>query len=187
MGARPTALDVVRRVRATELARVYRIFRATLPNISPRTCRYHLTRERGVYVLDVRGVGVAGFYIATLKDSSTTLWVEYLGVDPEHQGRGLGRVLVEHCERLGRDVGSARVGLRPRDAGAQAFYERLGYVAEGPLEDGHPRLYKPLQKGARLACDPRSLLGRYNLTNPFGAVIVTVRCVLLAAVVTNRR
>lgn len=186
MGARPPAGHDIRRARLAELSSVYRIFRASLPNVSASTCRYCLTRERGVYVLEVSGSGLVGFYVATLKDASSTLWVEYLCVHPSHQRRGLGRVLMEHCEHLGQELSLARVGLRPKDHEARAFYERLGYGEELSVEEGHTRLYKPLVKREAPACDPRRVLGRNSLTNPTEAIDVALRYAILS-LATRRR
>jgi ribosomal protein S18 acetylase RimI-like enzyme len=60
------------------------------------------------------------------------LWM--IGVDPAHQGRGLGTALVEHvlerCDREGRPA-----YLEASSARSRALYERLGFTVEGaPLE-----------------------------------------------------
>ena len=180
MVARPPVGFGVRRARLAELPSVYRLFRASLPNVSSEACRHSLTRERGVYVLDYGEAGLVGFYVATLKDGSSTLWVEYLGVHPSHQRQGLGRVLMEHCERLGQELALVRVGLRPRDHDARAFYERMGYVAGPSDEDGHPRLYKPFPRAGNPACNPRRVLGRYRRTYPSEAFSLALRFALLS-------
>jgi ribosomal protein S18 acetylase RimI-like enzyme len=176
----------VRAARLQDLPATCRIFEASLSNVPAMERGYFLARERGVYVLDVVGLGVCGFHVATIKDASTTLWVEYLGVDPAHQRAGFGRMLMGHCEQLGKELTLARVGLRPRDPEARAFYERLGYVAERSHEGDHPRLYKPLPKAETSACEPRAVLGRYRLRNPFEAVGVAVRYAILTLAASRR-
>lgn len=59
-------------------------------------------------------------------------WVNYLAVDPEQRGQGLGRMLMEQVERSLVELGCPKLNLQVR-AGNQAvlaFYERLGYQVE---------------------------------------------------------
>ncbi|MGR2753386.1 GNAT family N-acetyltransferase [Agromyces arachidis] len=48
---------------------------------------------------------------------------------PEHQGRGLGRRLVDalRADLRARGVPALHVGLDPANVGARAFYDRLGF------------------------------------------------------------
>jgi ribosomal protein S18 acetylase RimI-like enzyme len=60
-----------------------------------------------------------------------------LAVAPDHQGRGLGRALVEAGLALARERGARKVRLRvlgPNTA-ARALYESCGFVVEGILRD----------------------------------------------------
>ena len=56
-------------------------------------------------------------------------WVNYLGVDPAHQGRGIGRALMAEGERLLTGLGCPKLNLQVRlgNADAIAFYAALGY------------------------------------------------------------
>jgi GNAT superfamily N-acetyltransferase len=57
----------------------------------------------------------------------------------DHQGRGLGRVLMQETERLIRDFGGRRVYAetsgRPQYEPTRVFYERLGFFRETHLQD----------------------------------------------------
>lgn len=48
---------------------------------------------------------------------------------PEHQGKGLGRRLIDtlRAELAGRGVPAVHLGLDPANTAARAFYERLGF------------------------------------------------------------
>lgn len=56
-------------------------------------------------------------------------WINYLAVDPEHQGRGLGRRLVQEAEQRLVVLGCPKVNLMVRSTNPDvvAFYRALGY------------------------------------------------------------
>ena len=72
---------------------------------------------RGTVVLKLLGSAVAR--------------LRQMAVNPDLQGRGVGRQLVERAEQLAREHGCRRMELHARMV-ARPFYERLGYVAFGP-------------------------------------------------------
>ena len=57
-------------------------------------------------------------------------YVSDLWVDPDHQGRGAGRALLEYVFSLMRSEGikRARIATHARNAGAIRLYERCGFV-----------------------------------------------------------
>ena len=55
-----------------------------------------------------------------------------VAVAPDVQRRGVGRLLAAECEAEARRRGAALMTLHARQT-ALAFYERLGYAAEGAL------------------------------------------------------
>ena len=57
-------------------------------------------------------------------------WLNYLAVDPDLRGRGLGRHLVHVAERdlAGRGCPKVNLQIRHDNVGARGFYEALGYV-----------------------------------------------------------
>jgi len=66
--------------------------------------------------------------------------IESLFVDPSVHGRGVGRLLVEQFASLGE--GELRVDVNEQNAGACAFYERLGFRVRGRSpNDGDGRPY----------------------------------------------
>ncbi|WIE72833.1 GNAT family acetyltransferase [Curtobacterium sp. MCJR17_020] len=56
-------------------------------------------------------------------------WVNYLAVQPDLQGSGLGRTLMGEFERLLTDLGCPKVNLQIRAGNERVlgFYESLGY------------------------------------------------------------
>ena len=56
-------------------------------------------------------------------------WVYYLAVGPEHRGQGWGRQMMRAAETWLAERGAPRLNLmvRGENAGARAFYERIGY------------------------------------------------------------
>lgn len=73
-------------------------------------------------------------------------WLYYVGVDPAHRGRGIGRAMLGHVEERLRALGCPKINLQVRagNAGALAFYRALGYA----LDDVTPM-------GKRLVDDSR--------------------------------
>ena len=59
-------------------------------------------------------------------------WVYYVAVDPDSQGKNLGRAIMAAAEDWLRGQGVAKVMLmvRPDNTKVQAFYDRLGYDAQ---------------------------------------------------------
>jgi len=56
-------------------------------------------------------------------------WVYYVAVDPEHHGKGYGRVIMNAAEDWLRAAGIEKLMLlvRSDNTKVQAFYEQLGY------------------------------------------------------------
>jgi ribosomal protein S18 acetylase RimI-like enzyme len=75
------------------------------------------------------GVGRA----SPLESDRHVVYVRGLAVAPEHQGRGVGRALVEAAARLAEDRGARRLTLRVLavNVAARALYESCGFVVEG--------------------------------------------------------
>jgi ribosomal protein S18 acetylase RimI-like enzyme len=65
-------------------------------------------------------------------------WVNYLAVHPDHQGRGLGRKLMERAEELLGKLGCAKVNLQVRSSNEAAigFYRRIGYSVDDSVSMG---------------------------------------------------
>jgi len=59
-------------------------------------------------------------------------WVYYVAVDPEHQKKDFGRVIMAAAEDWLRGQGVAKVQLmvRPDNTSVRAFYDRLGYATQ---------------------------------------------------------
>src|SRR5687767_14176741 len=59
-------------------------------------------------------------------------WVYYLGVDPAHQRKGYGRLMMERAEGLLGAEGCPKINLQVRTSNEAviAFYRRLGYAVE---------------------------------------------------------
>ena len=65
-------------------------------------------------------------------------WVNYLAVEPELQGRGLGREMMAEAERRLRALGCPKIQLQVRNENvdAIAFYRRLGYAEDAVVSMG---------------------------------------------------
>ena len=65
-------------------------------------------------------------------------WLYYLGVHPDHQGKGWGRELVAHAESILRRAGCPKINLQVRSTNQNViqFYESLGFSSEATLSMG---------------------------------------------------
>lgn len=85
----------------------------------------------------------AGFYALQIRGSDALL--DHLWVLPAAMGKGLGRALFAHAERIARQAGATRMSI-VGDPHAEGFYLRMGAVVHGreaaPM-DGEER-YLPL-------------------------------------------
>ncbi|MGV3618359.1 MAG: GNAT family acetyltransferase [Fimbriimonas sp.] len=65
-------------------------------------------------------------------------WLDYLGVDPQRQGKGIGRQLVEDAVGRLREMGCPKVNLQIRssNSGVIDFYSRLGFVQDEVVSMG---------------------------------------------------
>jgi GNAT superfamily N-acetyltransferase len=74
------------------------------------------------YVAEIDG-RLAGFYgFEPLEDG---VGLDYMFVDPEFIGRGVGRALMDHAVALARELGHATLTI-VADPNAEGFYRRLG-------------------------------------------------------------
>ncbi len=99
-----------------------------------------LAEDAGGVLLVVEGTGgeILGFAAAQRVADEAEL--QNLALDPEHQHRGIGQVLLHrvHC-RL-RAAGTKRVYLevRPSNESALALYQSSGYTIVGRRQDYYP-------------------------------------------------
>ena len=70
-------------------------------------------------------------------------YLQFIGVDPDHQGKGLGNALMqpvlERCDREG-----CGAYLENTNEANRVFYERLGFVVTGEIDlgQGAPPLWQ---------------------------------------------
>ena len=99
-----------------------------------------LIAARRVTVLVPSGeVEVAGLIV--LVPEPEVLLIENVAVDPRHQGRGFGTILLAHAEAVARDSGlrSLRLYTHRLMATNIALYQRVGYiVTTRPTQEGRP-------------------------------------------------
>ena len=87
--------------------------------------------EKGTFIVaDDNGVMAGCNYVELRGDSG---YFGLLSIDPEYQGRGLGRKLVDQAEAFCRAGGCSRIQIRVLNHRTELppFYEKLGYATAG--------------------------------------------------------
>lgn len=95
-----------------------------------------------VHVAVTETDAVQGFAVFYPRDDHMHL--ENVAVSPEHQGQGVGRVLMTHCEQTARNQGLGAIELYTNLKMTEnlALYPALGYREIGRRqEDGFDRVY----------------------------------------------
>ncbi|MCL4165148.1 UNVERIFIED_CONTAM: hypothetical protein GTU68_063158 [Idotea baltica] len=87
-------------------------------------------------------------------------WVNYLAASPDHRGAGVGRALMDAAEDhlAGLDCPKINLQIRTSNAGATAFYERIGYRVDEALSMGK-RLVDDEVDGLEPLAEPRDVVG----------------------------
>ncbi|KAH8199606.1 hypothetical protein TruAng_006199 [Truncatella angustata] len=101
-----------------------------------------LLESQDVYVIrSAGGEALLGSVILAVADDGQSIKINNLVVDPSAQGRGLGRVLMDHAEHVARSEGLGALTLFTNVKMYEniGFYTKLGFVetdrrAEGPYE-----------------------------------------------------
>lgn len=142
--ARITEAGLLRRI----VQRAYRGYVARIGRRpAPMDDDYDLRVRSGQVSVAVVGGDVAGLIVTAARPDH--LLVENVAVDPAHQGRGVGRALLEHAEHLAARDGLPELRLYTNAAMTEnlALYPRLGYTEIGrQRSDGFDRVFfvKPL-------------------------------------------
>jgi ribosomal protein S18 acetylase RimI-like enzyme len=91
--------------------------------------------HRPLIVAKFRGA-LAGYALVALRKGGVTARLYSLAVAPAQTGRGVGRALVQACERYARahDRRAMRLEARYDNAAAIALYEKMGYRRFGHYE-----------------------------------------------------
>ncbi len=130
---------MIRKARLQEVREIFRLLSdySSQWNVLPRSLAelYSFVRDFFVYREDgdgpILGIGALHVFWEDLGE------IRSLMVIPEHQGRGLGRALMESCLAEARTLGMRQVFVltdRPE------FFRRFGF-REFPREKLHPRIW----------------------------------------------
>jgi len=127
-------LDIARIVAIDErLSGVYR------PEVWERRIMYYLRRDPDASQVAEMGGKVVGFMLSDLRGGEfgleeTSGWIERFGVDPDFQGRSIGRKLfeavVEHLKRQGATT--VRTLVEKKDSELATFLRAVGFK-DAPL------------------------------------------------------
>jgi GNAT superfamily N-acetyltransferase len=97
----------------------------------PMTADYDAAVQHHLIDLIEAAKGGIAALIETIPETGSLL-IENLAVAPDHQGRGYGKLLMDHAERLAASLGIPRTRLytNKRFVENLNFYHRLGYAVD---------------------------------------------------------
>lgn len=76
------------------------------------------------------GENMVGFVAGDIRRSERIAWIATIGVLPEYRSRGVGRALLEACERS-LDMPRVKLNVRASNRAAIHLYEESGYQRAG--------------------------------------------------------
>ncbi|HXO21800.1 MAG TPA: GNAT family N-acetyltransferase [Thermoanaerobaculia bacterium] len=104
------------------------------PEVWERRIGYYLRRDPEASVVAEVGGRVVGFMLGEVRSGDfgleePTAWVEVLGVDPQHRGQAIGRLMLEAMLDHFRDEGakSVRTLVDEEMAEIGGFFRSLGF------------------------------------------------------------
>jgi len=104
--------------------------------LSRRSLRAFIRAPHRPLMVAKFGDAVAGYALVALRKGGAAARLYSIAVDPAQAGRGVGRALLQACERYARahDRRAMRLEARYDNAAAIALYEKMGYRRFGHYE-----------------------------------------------------
>ena len=95
-----------------------------------------LTDRNGAFLVLTQAGSVIGSVMVSYDGHRGSIY--YLAIDPERQSAGLGKMMMEHCERLLIDMGCPKINLfvRRGNEAVMSFYDKLGYSEDAAVPLG---------------------------------------------------
>jgi ribosomal protein S18 acetylase RimI-like enzyme len=86
-------------------------------------------QPNGVFVAEDEQHRIVGYVTSRLNATSGIGWIPNLAVDPNHQGQGLGRALLEHAIQFFREqkMSVAKIETLEQNPIGQKLYPSLGF------------------------------------------------------------
>lgn len=108
-----------------------------LDRFSRRTFRYLLSKANAVTLIDEEDGKSAGYAMILFNTGTSLARLYSLAVDPDFQGKGIGRTLMQATEENAIAHGCVAMRLEVRADGkrARALYESQGYRQFGTIDD----------------------------------------------------
>ena len=141
--ARPADAEGIKRCRCIDAAYRHYIPRMGKPPGQMLEDYAEVIRRHAVFVAEEAGE-TAG--VLVLVETESGLLLDNVAVHPAHQGKGLGRLLLERAESEARERGYAHLELYTHECMTEniAWYKRNGYaetVRKTETEHGYKRVY----------------------------------------------
>jgi [ribosomal protein S18]-alanine N-acetyltransferase len=138
MQTRHSSDMTVRAASLSDLEAILALEVAAFPGdrLSRRSLRSFIRAEHHPLIVAKFGTTLAGYALIAVRKGGRTARLYSLAVDPAQARRGVGRALLQACERYARarDLSAVRLEVRYDNASAIALYESMGYRQFGQYD-----------------------------------------------------
>ena len=100
-----------------------------IDRLSERSFRHLLTRGHAITLVDEEQANIRGYVMLLFHRNTSIARMYSLAVNPDHQGKGVGKTLIEASEKaaLARGMVSMRLEVHTKNISAQSLYRSLNY------------------------------------------------------------
>lgn len=131
----------IRSIRDSDENTVAALWREVFPNnpwwnVPERDIQSKLQIQRELFLVATVDSTIVGTAMAGYDGHRG--WVYYVAVSPKYRRQGIGEALMKRVEQDLIEIGCPKINLQVRahNAGAVAFYEKLGYSVENHVSMG---------------------------------------------------
>ena len=133
-------LEIIRKATINDLNEIIKIENKCFNNYlayTPEQLKYLLLKANSTCLIETMQDSIRGFILVLYKRNSQIAGIETLNVDPRHQGKGIGKKLLNaaEIEILSKNIKKIRLEVSTGNQRAIKLYEKLGFRKIGIINN----------------------------------------------------